>query len=298
MIVGFVGIGKMGAGMALNLLAAGHDVKFFARSPSSAVNEVVEAGAHQAASLAELAKEANVILLCLTDTQAVREVADGLALHLPAERLVIDLSTNDIDGPNDVSDLLTARGVDYVEAPVTGGVKQARDAALGAIVGANSVEVYGAARPILQAFCKKVVHIGPVGMAARAKLISNFLALGTATLVIEVFKQARALGIDWEPLYELSQLGSGNSSGLQRIVGNAIEGDYKGYLFSVENCLKDLHYLCELGQRTGTASTLAPVLHQIHDDAVRAGHGDRMISELLDPSNDLSGNVDDGTLRR
>lgn len=291
MTVGFVGIGQMGAGMALNLLAAGHDLKIYARSPSNAVNNVVKAGARQVASLAELAEEANVILLCLTGTQAVREVIDALALHLPAERLIIDLTTNDFEGPKVVSDMLKLRGVDYVEAPVTGGVKQAREGALGAIVGANTGEAYEATKPVLHAFCKKVVHIGPVGAAARAKLISNFLALGTATLVIEVFKQARALGIDWEPLYELSQLGSGNSSGLQRIVGNAIEGDYKGYVFSVENCLKDLHYLCELGEQTGTASALAPALRQIFDDAVSAGLGDRMISELLDPSNDLSGSL-------
>ena len=171
-------------------------------------------------------------------------------------------------------------------SPTLGGVApglRRDEGVLGAIVGADTIDAFKAAEPILGAFAKKAVHIGPVGTAARAKLISNFLALGTATLVIEVFKQARALDIKWEPLYELAQLGSGNSAGLHRIIGNAVEGNYKGYVFSVENCLKDLNYLCELGEQTGTASPLHPVLRQIHADAVEAGAGDRMISELLDP---------------
>lgn len=284
MKVGFVGIGQMGIGMALNLLRDGHELQFHARSETETVKEALAAGARRAPSLAELARSTEVIVLCLTDTPAVHQVLEALAPHLPAAGLVIDTTTNDTEGPKAFADLLGRHGARYVEAPVTGGVLQAREGVLGAIVGADTDDAFKAAEPILGAFAKKAIHIGPVGTAARAKLISNFLALGTATLVIEVFKQARALGIAWEPLYELAQLGSGNSSGLHRIIGNAVDGNYKGYVFSVENCLKDLGYLCDLGEQTGTASPLHPVLRQIHADAVEAGSGARMISELLDPA--------------
>ncbi|HCY85509.1 MAG TPA: 6-phosphogluconate dehydrogenase [Desulfobacteraceae bacterium] len=285
MKIGFVGVGKMGVGMVLNLLNAGYEVDFFARRQSASVKEVLNQGAFQVRSLEELAQSTNVIILCLSNTKVTKEIICQLLPGLLAHSLIIDTTTNDVDGPKDIARILAKKDIAYVEAPVTGGVKQAREAVLGAIVGANSEESFHRVSPILNAFCKKVVHIGPVGIAARAKLISNFLALGTATLVIEVFKQARALGIEWAPLYELAQLGSGNSSGLQRIIGSAVDGDYKGYVFSVDNCLKDLTYLCELSEQTGTSSKLSPILRQIYQQATQEGLGDHMISELLDPSN-------------
>jgi len=289
MKIGFVGIGQMGVGMALNLVRAGHDLALFARRQSDAVNEVLDSGATQATTLEDLAASADIVVLCLTGTPAVKQMTAALMPGLTAGTLIIDTTTNDTDGPAEIAAMLAAHGGGYVEAPVAGGVKQAREGVLGAFVGADTADQFQTAEPVLRAFCKKAVHIGPVGMAARAKLVSNFLALGTATLVIEVFKQARSLGIEWEPLYELAQLGSGNSSGLQRIIGSAVEGDYKGYVFSVDNCLKDLGYLCDLGAETGTTSPLAPVLRQIHATAAEAGLGGHMISELLDPANEADG---------
>ena len=197
--------------------------------------------------------------------------------------MVIDTTTNEQDGPEELAACLKEVGGHYVEAPVTGGVNQAKDGVLGAIVGCDEADLKRA-KDVLSGFCTKIERFGPVGMGARAKLVSNFLALGTATLVVETFKQARSLGVDWKKLYELAQLGSGNSSGLQRIVGNALKGDYRGYVFSIENTVKDFSYICKLAENNGDVPNLAPVMRSIYERALAHGHGDRMLSELLDPA--------------
>lgn len=283
MKIGFIGAGIMGHGMALNLLRAGHDLKVIAHRNRVPIDDLISHGAIEAGSYADLAVGSEVVVLCVTGTPVARTVIANLLPHLASGAMVIDTTTNEPDGPVEFATELAAAGIHYVEAPVTGGVKQAKDGVLGAIVGCDEA-VFSKAKDILSCFCKQVEHFGPVGMGARAKLVSNFLALGTATLVVETFKQARSLGVDWKKLYALAQLGSGNSSGLQRILGGALEGDYRGYVFSIGNTVKDFSYFCKLAENNGEAPELAPVMKSIYERAVAEGHGDRMLSELLDPA--------------
>lgn len=286
MKIGFVGAGLMGHGMAANLLAAGHAVTVIAHRNRVPIEDLVSKGATEALTLAELAEQADVIIMCVTGTAAAREVVDALARHLRPGAMVLDTTTHDPDGPEALAALLAPLDVDYVEAPVTGGVVQAREGILGGIVGCDDA-LFESARAVLSCFCKQIEHFGPVGMAVRAKLVSNFLALGTATLVVETFRQADALGVDRGKLYELALLGSGNSTGLKRIIGNALEDNYEGYVFTVQNTLKDLSAYCALAEANGDVPDLAPVLKERYARAVAEGHGARMLSELLDPKLNL-----------
>ena len=277
MRIGLIGAGIMGHGMALNLLHAGYDLGVVAHRNRIPVDDLVARGAREAPTVEALTQDADAVLLCVTGSPAARSVIDRIAPVLAAESLIIDCTTNAPDASAEFAESLGAR---YVEAPVTGGATQAKDGVLGAIVGCDEL-VFERAKTILSAFCKRVERFGEPGMAARAKLVSNFLALGTATLVIETFRQARDLGIDWRKLYELAQLGSCNSVGMSRIMDAALEGDYGGYVFSVSNTAKDLGYFCDMVG--DDASDLSAVLRLIHDRAVAAGQGDRMLSEMLDP---------------
>ena len=283
MRIGFVGAGIMGHGMALNLLRAGHEVTVIAHKNRVPIDDLVSHGAREAATIEQLPTSSDIVVLCLTGTQVARSVIRDLVPHLMPGVMVIDTTTNEPEGPEELAAGLKDVGCRYVEAPITGGVKQAKDGVLGAIVGCDESD-FVQAEEILGGFCKQVERFGPVGMGVRAKLVSNFLALGTATLVIETFKQARSLGVDWKKLYELAQLGSGNSSGLQRIVGAALNEDYRGYVFSIENTVKDFSYICKLADDNGDGSKLAPVMKAIYECAVSEGYGDHMLSELLDPA--------------
>lgn len=283
MKIGLIGAGLMGHGLGLNMLAAGHELHVVAHHNRTPIEDLVSKGAVEAPSLAALGALVDVVVLCVTGTPAVQKVIDDLAGNFRPGMLVIDTTTNSSGGPEAFNSTLIEHGVTYVEAPVTGGAVQARQGVLGAIVGCDK-ELPRKAREVLSCFCKQIEHFGPVGAGARAKLVSNFLALGTAALVIETFRKARALGVDWQKLYELAQLGSGKSVGLDRIVGGAVAGDFEGYKFSVDNSIKDLSYLADLAEQNSCDSSLLPALLELFSSAAADGHGSRMISELLDPN--------------
>ena len=282
MNIGFVGAGIMGHGMALNLLAKGFEVAVVAHRNRAPIDDLVAQGAREASSSDDLARTADAVILCVTNSDVARRVVVDLLPGLRPGALVIDTTTHAADAPPDLAATLKAGGARYVEAPVTGGATQAREGKLGAVVGCDLDDLEDA-RPILAAFCARIERFGPVGAGTRAKLISNFLALGTATLVVETFRQARSLGVDWQKLYDVALLGSGNSAGLQRIVGNALNGDFGGYVFSIDNTLKDLTHIRDLLQAD---DGLAAALRDVHARAVADGHGSKMLSELLDPSVD------------
>ena len=113
-------------------------------------------------------------------------------------------------------------------------------------------------------------------------LLSNFLSLLTTTTVIEYFKSAEKLDVDWRKLFEVAKLGSSNSGALGRIAEKAISGDYKGYTFSVSNTLKDLTYINELLKDLPNAEKFSFIAKKIYEESVERGNGDFLISELID----------------
>ena len=282
MKIGLIGAGLMGHGMAVNMLAAGHQLHVVAHRNREPIEDLVSRGAVEAPSPAALGALVDIFVLCVTGTPAAQKVIDALTPVLQPGMLVIDTTTNTSGGPEAFSLTLAGLEVTYVEAPVTGGAQQAREGVLGAIVGCDTV-LPEAAREVLSCFCRQIEQFGPAGAGARAKLVSNFLALGTAALVIETFRKAKALDVDWQKLYELAQHGSGKSVGFDRIAGGAVAGDFKGYKFSIDNSVKDLSYFAELAEANSCNSDLLSALLGVFSSAASDGHGSRMISELLDP---------------
>ncbi|MGB5214963.1 MAG: NAD(P)-dependent oxidoreductase, partial [Anderseniella sp.] len=266
MKIGLIGAGLMGHGMATNILAAGHELHVVAHRNRQPIEDLVSRGAVEAASPAALGALVDIVVLCVTGTPAAQKVIDALTPVLQPGMLVIDTTTNTSGGPEAFSSTLARLDVTYVEAPVTGGAQQAREGVLGAIVGCDK-DLPRDARDVLSCFCRQIEQFGPAGASARAKLVSNFLALGTAALVIETFRKARALGVDWQKLYELAQHGSGKSVGLDRIAGGAVAGDFKRYKFSIDNSIKDLSYFAELEEQNSCSSDLLPALLDVFSSA-------------------------------
>ena len=113
-------------------------------------------------------------------------------------------------------------------------------------------------------------------------MVNNFLSLGTATFVIETLKAADKLGIDLKKLYDVAKLGSGNSGALNRMAEKAINNDYKGYIFSVNNTVKDFTYINDMLKDLPNAEKLSSLAKSIYQDASRKGYGDLLISELIE----------------
>lgn len=282
--VGCVGLGAMGAGMAANILDAGYDLRVVAHRKRSAIDALVARGAEESENCARLAQASDVILLCLPDSEAVEQVVGQMSDALARRHVLIDAGTSSPKATAGLHASLARRGVAFAESPLTGGAEQARNAELGALVGAQD-DVFERIKPLLETFCAAVEHFGPVGTAGRAKLISNHLVLGMVALAFDSFHAAGQAGIDWAQLYRIMLPGAGNSTALRRIIGNAVEGDFQGYLFSVSNACKDLRCIAELGDELALSETLDGKARELFAAAERLGYGDRVISELF--RNDL-----------
>lgn len=281
-VVGLVGAGVMGGGMGANLLAAGFPLLTVAHRNRETVDRLVAAGARDAASLAALARESDVVLLCLPTADVASSVLNALLPSLAAGRLVIDTGTSRPEVSRAMEAACADRGIAFVEAPVAGGKGQAEAGELGAIVG-GSPEAVARARPVLEAFTATIQHFGPVGTASVAKLVNNYMVMGIAALVAEAYALADRAGVDWEKLYDVMIRGAGDSGVLRRMAGNAIAGDFRGYVFPVKGAAKDLSYFLGTARELGGVSPLAAAVARVFEDAVEAGHGDRLMSELLAP---------------
>src|SRR5208283_2294466 len=172
--VGFIGLGLMGKPMASHLLQNGFTVTVYNRSKGS-VNELVSNGAKAAVSPSDLARESDVIIDMVTDTPDVEEVLlrkNGVIESARRGMIVIDMSTNSPETAMVVSAELEKKGVEFIDAPVTGGDKGAREATLTIMVGGKK-EVFDKILPIFRTMGKEIVYMGPVGSGQATKLCNQ-----------------------------------------------------------------------------------------------------------------------------
>jgi len=278
--IGFLGAGLMGRGMVMRLLDAGRNVRIMAHRNRAPIDALISHGAVEEADPASLAGVSDVVIFCLPNADIAARVLDQI---LPSSRpgmLVIDCTTSHPDAVVELSKTAAEKDVLYAEAPLTGGVAQAEAGTLGAILGATE-DVAEKVRAILEPCCSAIEHMGPVGMGATTKLISNFLSLGTATLVMETMRAARDHGVDWEKFYRLACQGSGHSMSLDRIAPAAIAGHHDGYVFSLENTIKDLGYIETLLRQNGDAGRLASLLLDIVKEGAKSRDAEAYLSSLL-----------------
>lgn len=279
--VGFIGAGYMGFGIAKNILKNDFSLKVIAHKNRAPIEKLLKLGASEAKTYDELSKDIDCLFICVTNTKIAKEIASSIVPKLKKEILFIDITTHKKNGSIEMENILSQNQIKYLECPVMGGPVQAEEGVLGGIVG-GSEENFQVAKEYLKTFCKDIFHFGPVGVAAKAKLISNFLSLGTTTFVIETIKAANHFNIDLEKLYDVAKLGSGNSGALARIADKAIKGDYRGYIFSVDNTLKDFTYINDMLKDLPNAEKLSSLVKSFYKEASNKGYGELLISELIE----------------
>ena len=278
--VAFIGAGFMGYGIAKNILKHGLQLNVIAHKNKQPIEKLIKLGATEFSTYEELTSNVDCVIICVTNTAIAKEVAEKIVNKLKKDILFIDITTHHQNGSIEMENILSQNGIKYVECPVMGGPVQAEEGILGGIVGASEKN-FKEASQYLETFCKNIFHFGEVGVAAKAKLISNFLSLGTTTFVIETIKAANHFNIDLIKLYEVAKLGSGNSGALTRIAEKAVKDDYKGYIFSVDNALKDFSYINDMLKDLPNAEKLSSLAKSFYEDASNKGQGKLLISELI-----------------
>lgn len=279
--VGFIGAGFMGYGMAKNLIK-NFNVFVIAHTNREPIEKLVSKGATEVNSYRDLLNlNLDCLMMCVTNTPIAIKIAKEISLLIKNKILLIDLTTHDKTGSIKMKNIFNQTNIKYAVNPVMGGPVQSEEGILGGIWG-GEIDNFDESKKYLQSFCKNVFNFGSVEKASQAKLLSNFLSLLTTTTVIEFFRSAKDLNIDINLLCEVAKLGSGNSGALNRIADKAIQGDFKGYVFSVNNTLKDLTYINDLLKDSNNAEKMSDIAINFYKSAKENGYGELLVSELIE----------------
>ncbi len=286
--IGFIGLGNMGGPMAINLVKAGHEVKGLDLS-SDAVSRHSEAGGGVAGSTGEAAIDVDVVITMLPAGSHVRAIYladDGVLAHAKAGTLMIDCSTIDVQTARTVGEAAAERGMDMIDAPVSGGVAGAAGATLTFMVGGPD-KAFDRARPVLDVMGKNIVHAGGAGNGQAAKICNNMI-LGVSMIgVCEAFVLAEQLGLDHQKLYDISSTASGQCWSLTSYcpVPGPVETapsnrDYQPG-FSAAMMSKDLKLAQQAAQSTGASTPMGAQAAALYSLFEAAGHSGTDFSGII-----------------
>jgi 3-hydroxyisobutyrate dehydrogenase-like beta-hydroxyacid dehydrogenase len=280
MRVAVLGLGTMGAPMARHLLNAGHEVVVHNRTREREL-PLAELGAARAASPAEAAATADAVLTCVSDTPDLEQVLlgeGGAASTLPAGGVVVDCSTVSPSATARIAGELARRGAGMVDAPVSGGSEGAEQGTLTIFVGGSDDDV-ARAMPILEAFGKRITHLGPSGAGQLAKAVNQVMIAGTYASVGEGIALARAAGLPLEALVEALSAGAAQSWVLANRSGNMIQGSYPlGFKAALHR--KDVAIALDEARALGLSLDVADLVLAQEDALIGDGHGDEDVSVL------------------
>lgn len=285
--IGFIGLGNMGAPMAVNLVKAGHHVVGYDVN-AAAVQAV--AGVRSVRSAAEAARGADVVITMLPAGEHVREVwlhQGGLIDSVKgATPLLIDCSTIDVDSARTVTEAARVAGFEMLDAPVSGGVGGATAATLTFMVG-GSETAFARGLPVLQAMGKNIVHAGGPGAGQAAKICNNMMLAINMVGVSEGFLLARKLGLDWDKLFQIASTSSGQSWAMTSycpapgIVPAAPSNRDYAAGFMAALMLKDVKLSQAAADAVGSPTPLAAQAMSFYQAVVDSGDGSKDFSVVF-----------------
>lgn len=281
--IAVLGLGLMGGGMARQLLAAGFDVTVWNRSADKAT-ALGQAGARIAATPADAAMGADIVVAMLADDDVSRNVwtgEDGALAAMAPGAIAIESSTLTGDWVVDLARQAAAQGVGFLEAPVTGSRDQAAQGTLRFLVGGEAGSI-ATARPAFDAMGSALVHLGPVGSAATVKLANNFLCGVQAASLAEAIALFEKHGLDVEQAVSILFDGAPASPMVKGVGRRMLDRDYAPH-FLVPLMAKDLGYAAQALSDVGIRPSIAQAARQRFMDADGAGEGHRDIAAIVEP---------------
>jgi 3-hydroxyisobutyrate dehydrogenase len=282
-------MGTMGAAMAANLARASVPLTVWNRTPGRAAS-ILALGAAEAPTPAALAAEAEIVVLCLSDTPDVEAVLfgpAGVADGIRSGSLVIDCSTISPRASVGFAERLTAQGVGFIDAPVSGGSEGAQKGTLTIMCGGSKSDVERG-RPVLAAMGKTITRMGEVGAGQATKAVNQVILAGTYLGVAEGIVLAIKAGLDPDTVVEALAGGAAGSWVLQNRSGRMIADDYPlGFRVALHR--KDLAIALELAREVGAALPVAGIAEQIENGLIAKGHGDDDNSALARAIREWSG---------
>lgn len=291
MKIGLIGVGLMGHGIGKNILKNGYPLSVLAHRNRQPVESLMEQGATEAASAAELARDCDLVILCVTGSPEVEDTLyrDGGLLEGVHKGMVLaDCSTAEPDSTAKVAADIEAKGGRYVDTPMTRTPKEAETGNLGLMTGGDEATL-AEIMPVLECFADTIIYAGGVGAAHKLKLINNFIALGTAAVVAEAVAASAKGGVDLQALYDIITAGGANSVMFERLMKVPLDDDDSALQFVIKNALKDLGYYSTMAQSQSSTSFIAESVHQSFLLADNMGYGDKFVPRMVDMMAEING---------
>ena len=277
MKIGFVGLGMMGNGMAANLQKAGHALVLHDLSRQAASQHLAR-GAEWADSPRAVAQAVDLVFTSLptpADVQAVGTGENGLSEGFRKGAAWFDLSTNAVDVVRALHAKLAEQGVDFLDAPVSGGPRGANSGRLAIWVGGDRA-AFDKYKSVLDAMGDAARYIGPSGAGTIAKLVHNAAGAAANIAVAEVFTMGVKAGVDPLPLWEAIRQGAGGRSRLfDRMADHFLTGSYEPADFALRLLHKDVSLACQLAREVGVPMRLTNLAQLELTEALGRGWGNR-----------------------
>ena len=278
MIIGFIGLGNMGGGMAANLVKAGHSVRAFDLSPE-ALDRAKANGCATFSTVAEVVQGVDAVVSMLPNGAIVDSVYKGDVIgNAPVSALLLDCSTIDVATARTVAQAAADAGYAMVDAPVSGGIAAANGGTLTFMVGGSDA-AFARAEPILAAMGKAVIHAGASGAGQAAKICNNMLLGASMIATCETFRLAEKLGLDLQTFFDISSKASGQNwsmtaycpvpgVGPQSPADNGYQGGFASALM-----LKDLKLAMAAAQDAGAHVPMGELAEKLYASYADAGNG-------------------------
>ena len=269
MKIGFAGLGVMGGPMARHLVQAGHEVAGFNRSPEKARTWAEATGGRFAATVAEAADCAELLILCVGNDNDVRAVVTEALSHLSAGAIVIDHTTTSARIAREMAALAATSGRAFIDAPVSGGQAGAENGQLSVMAGGDEAAL-ARAEPALMAYSKAVKRMGPSGSGQLAKMVNQIAIAGVVQGLAEAVHFAEVAGLDTSATYDAISKGAAQSWQMDNRWKTAAKGEF-AFGFAVDWMRKDLGLVLDEARVNGAHLAMTALVDQFYSEVQAMG---------------------------
>ena len=274
MKAGMIGLGAMGLGMAGNLAKAGYLTAVYNRTTAKTAEFKVAAFDLPEA----LAAEVDIVLICVSADQDILEIVEAIAKTIKPGSIVVDMSTVSSETAKKAAACLAEKQVDFLDAPVSGGVEGAKNGTLAMMVGGDG-EALEKARPVLEAMTARIIHMGATGSGQATKAVNQIMGAGINQAVTEALAFAQAQGLAMDKVIDIISGGASGNWFLQHRGSTMTQGSFApGFKLALHH--KDLKICQAMAVHTGVSTPLTDMTVTDYEQLMAEGYGDEDISAL------------------
>ena len=280
--VGYIGVGLMGHGAARNILKNGYPLTILGHRNRAPVDDLVAAGAIEAKSPAEVARQSDVVFTCLPSTVEVEHTVfapSGLLEGAHAGMIYVDSTTANPESTRRIGEEMVKRGCAMVDAPVGRTPREAEQGKLNTFLGGDPASL-AKVKPIISSYADTIIEAGPLGSGHTLKLLNNFISIGNSAIIAEAVATAAKLGVDLRTFYNVVTSGGANSAMFQMVMPWVLDGDDSHLKGPIRIAGKDMRFYCRMAEGALAPAFIAQAVNQIYQLVNARGHGERFMPVL------------------